>query len=257
MEAILDQLFVTFPFEKKIFNPDKLPVEYVGHPIVEEVSKSSVPPLEISSIHRVLAIFPGSRKKEILRNFPQQIRVAKRLLDEHPELFLVISVSEPKFSLLLDDILKSEGILDKTRIMFTSQGQNHALMKRASLAIAKSGTNNLELALYGVPTIVTYAISPLDYFIAKHILRIRLPHFCIVNILANERIYPELYGPQFTEQALYFHAKQFLTSEKTLQECREKCLGIGKILETKQPEQEISLALKSFLDNEKSTSTIH
>ncbi|NGX27412.1 MAG: Lipid-A-disaccharide synthase [Chlamydiae bacterium] len=253
MEKILDHLFVIFPFEKEIFDPEKLKVDYVGHPLIQQIENDKTPPIDVNQDYRVLALFPGSRRKELLRNFPTQIRVAKKLLDEHPDIFLVISVAEPSFSLLLDQMMRREGILSKERILFASASQNSTLMKRASLAIAKSGTNNLELALYGVPTIVTYAIDPLDFFIAKNLLRIRLPHYCIVNIIAKKRIFPELYGPLFTENALYDSAKQFLTSDQALQECREKCQEIGKILERKQPEEEISNTLKTLLDEKRST----
>jgi len=253
MEKILDHLFVTFPFEKEIFNKEKLQVDYVGHPLLEQIEKDNTPPIDVDPKYRVLALFPGSRQNEILRNFPMQIRVAKKLLDEHPDLFLVISVAKSPFSLLLDQIMKREGILERDRIMLISSSQNSALMKKAYLAIAKSGTNNLELALYKVPTVVTYAIGPLDLFIAKNLLRIRLPHYCIVNIVAKKRIYPELYGPKFTEKALYDHTKQFLTSEQLHQQCREKCGEIGTILIRKQPEEEISQVLKKALHEHKPT----
>ncbi|NGX59011.1 MAG: Lipid-A-disaccharide synthase [Chlamydiae bacterium] len=248
MEKILDLLFVTFPFEKEIFDPSKLQVEYVGHPLIQQTESDKAPPIDVDPKYRVLALFPGSRHKELLRNFPSQIRVCKKLLDEHPDLFLVVSVAEAPFSLLLDQMMRKEGFLSKDRIMFVSSAQNRSLMKRANFAIAKSGTCNLELALYGVPTIVTYAINPLDLFIARNLLRIRLPHYCIVNIIAKKRIFPELYGPNFTQEALYDHAKKFLSSDQSLEECREKCREIGIILEKKQPEEEISSALKNLLD---------
>lgn len=257
MEKILDQLFVIFPFEKEIFNHEKLPVEYVGHPLAIQISKDHAPPIDIDIQHRVLALFPGSREKELIRNFPMQLRVAKKLLDEHPELILAISLAKPSFSLLLDIMIRDEGIISKERIMFTSSSQNSALMKRASFAIAKSGTNNLELALYCVPTVVTYAIDPLDLFITRNFLRIRLENYCIVNIIAGERIYPELYGPNFTEESLYTHAKHFLTSEHALQETREKCIKMGKLFEEKQPEDTIIPALKLILDEEKPSPDLH
>lgn len=250
MEKIFDHLFVTFPFEKKLFDKRKLDVDYVGHPLVHEMSNSP-PPIDIDPTYRVLALFPGSRKKELIRNFPKQIRVAKKLLKEHPNLFLVVSVAHPQFSLLLDGIMKSEGIPRSKRMMFINASQNRALMRRASLAIAKSGTINLELALQKVPTIVTYEIGKADLFIAKNILRINLPHYCIVNILAGKQIYPELYGPNFTEEALYTHAKEFLNQQKTLLDCGEKCGEIDKILSEKHPEQEITQKVKKILSEDR------
>lgn len=75
-------------------------------------------------------------------------------------------------------------------------------MKAAHLAIAKSGTVTLELALHRVPTVVMYAVSKLDKIIAYDILRIRLPFYCLVNIIAEEELFPELIGPRLTFETL-------------------------------------------------------
>ncbi|NGX37693.1 MAG: Lipid-A-disaccharide synthase [Chlamydiae bacterium] len=247
MENILDQLFVIFPFETNLFNPQKLPVHYVGHPLVHRIAADSSTPIDIHPQYRVVALFPGSREKELLRNFPMQLRVAKNLLNKYPDLFFVVSVAEPSFSRKLDEMLRMQGFHARDRILFIESSQNASLMKRSTLAIAKSGTNNLELALFQVPTVVTYGISPLDLFIAKNILRIRLPHYCIVNIIAEKRIFPELIGPHFTEKTLFSHADRLLGSPQALQECREKCREMGKLLENKHPEQEIAKTIKSLI----------
>lgn len=247
MEKIFDHLFVTFPFEKDLFDKNKLHVEYVGHPLVHEVAKNHSPPIDIPPEFRVLAVFPGSRKKEVFRNFPTQVKVIKALLDQHKDLFVVVSVSSPSFSLLLDHIVKQERIDLKERIMFIDFSQNYALMKRAAVAIAKSGTITIELALHHVPTVVTYGIGKLDLWIAQNLLKINLPHYCIVNILAQQRIFPELYGPNLTEEALFTHVHTFLSSENPRLDCREKCTTIGKILGNDQPGKKISSTLKSLI----------
>ncbi len=243
MEKILNHLFVIFPFEQSLFDPKKLQVHYVGNPLKQNLTYQKTPPLQIDLQFRVVGIFPGSRQKELWRNFPIHLQVAKKLLEKHPDLFFVVSVAHPSFSLLLENMLKTEGFAKKDRILLLDSSQNGALMKRCTLAIAKSGTNNLELALHQVPTVVTYGIGPLDFFIAKNLLRIRLPYYCITNIVANGSVFPELIGPQLTQDALFSHANQFLTSEHASEECREKCRELDKILETKNPEMEISRIL--------------
>ncbi len=249
MEKNLDRLFVIFPFEKQLFNTEKLSVDYVGHPLVHTVANIKTPPLHIDPEYRVVGIFPGSRQKELLRNFPEQLSAAKKLLKKHPDLFFAISVAHPSFSLQLENMMREQEFFGD-RIMLVDASQNEALMQRCTMAIAKSGTNNLELALHGIPTVVTYGIGPLDLFIAKNLLRIRLPFYCIVNIVANKSIFPELIGPQFNHESLFNHADHFLSSPEALQECREKCQDIGTMLEKKMPEQEITKTLNSLI-NEK------
>jgi lipid-A-disaccharide synthase len=246
MEDTLDALFVTFPFEEHLFNSSKLDVHYVGHPLVRSVAKQQSPPIDIDPKLRVLALFPGSREKELHRNFPLQLKVISRLLDFYPDLFLVISVSQPRFSLILDQLTKNQHFKKGSRVLFVDASQNGALMKRADLAIAKSGTINLELALHHVPTIVTYGIGPLDLLIAKNLLRICLPHYSLPNIIAGDQIYPELIGPRFTEEALFNEANHFLSDPKNLDSCREKCVKLGKLLDDKLPEGEITDVLEQW-----------
>lgn len=78
------------------------------------------------------------------------------------------------------------------------------------MAIAKSGTVTLELALHRVPTVVTYGVSFLDTIITYYILKIRLRFYCIVNIIAQKEIFSELIGPNFTLSTLKEQAESLL-----------------------------------------------
>lgn len=239
MEKILDALFVTFPFEEHLFDRKRLSVHYVGHPLVHEIEQARANPIDIDKKLRVLALFPGSREKELHRNFPLQLKVASRLLELHSDLFVAVSVAEPRFSLILDQLIK-QSPFKKKEILLIDSSQSTALMQRADLAIAKSGTVNLELALHGVPTVVTYGVGPLDLFIARDLLRIRLPYFSLPNIIMSDEVFPELIGPNFTEQALFERVNQFLTHPTLAEECREKCRKLCKLLKGKTPQHEIS-----------------
>ena len=239
MEKILDHLFVIFPFETALFDKNKLSVNFVGHPLVQKTKALAGIPLETLPGKRVIALFPGSREKELYRNFPLQLRALKRLREKHRDLIFFVSVAQAKFSLTLDRIMRQEGIKPGDSIILIDAYQNKALMEKASFAIAKSGTCNLELALHGVPTIVTYGIGALDLFIAKNLLKINLPHYSIVNIIAKETLFPELIGPDFTEENLFRAADGYLSSPFALEECRKKCGNLSKLLGNKHPEKEI------------------
>ena len=76
------------------------------------------------------------------------------------------------------------------------------LLSAADLAIAKSGTVNMELALHGVPQIASYRVSRITAFIAKHILRFQVDHISPVNLLLEERLVPELVQKELTPEAL-------------------------------------------------------
>lgn len=205
MGKTLDLLLSILPFEKEIFTKTPLHVSYVGHPLIERLKQYDYKTLPLDG--KVIALFPGSRKKEIERNLPMYLDVCRTFLK--PGFKVALSISDERHKPLIQEILKAKG-WDEKEITFVSSDYSYELMKTAYLAIAKSGTVTLELALHRVPTVVTYAVSFLDKIIAYDILRIRLPFYCIVNILAQKEVYAELIGPRLTHPALKEKAEALL-----------------------------------------------
>jgi lipid-A-disaccharide synthase len=229
MEKNLDLLLSIFPFEKELFS-DALSVEYVGHPLVDRIENEPKHTFSWADGRKVISLFPGSRKKEILLNFPLQLKAFKSIASNE-ELIGAVSVSQEAFLPLLKTCIENEGLKD--RIKLIPAKDTYILMRSSYFAIAKSGTVTLELAIHKVPTVVTYGIAPLDLFIAKNILRISLPFYCIVNILLKKQVFKELIGPALTEKALNQEVKNLLDPSyilevKKLSESAVKLLGTKK-----------------------------
>lgn len=205
LETYFDHLFCLFPFEPAFFPQKKLQVSYIGHPLIQKIE----PLPEDLKKEPLILLFPGSRRKEVVRNLPIQLKAAKKFCEAHPEFQIAISLSQPDFP------IESENAL-----LFSSS-ENYTMMKRATLAIAKSGTINLELALHELPTVVTYQMSRFDYILGKYLLRIRLPHFCIVNYLLNERVFPEHYGIVKEEEVYQSLEKTFATKTSIAIKCKK------------------------------------
>jgi lipid-A-disaccharide synthase len=216
MAENLDLLLSILPFEKQLFEKTKLRVEYIGHPLAEKIL-----PQENPDTH-LIAFFPGSRTKEIERNFPYFIRLATWLKRDFPDYRYAFSVSQEKYRPLLKKMAPGLGLATP------------AEMKKLKpfLAVAKSGTITLELALQEIPTIVTYAISPLDVFIAKYIFRISLPYYALPNLIAGKTIFPELIGPDLTDERLLKEVKNLMINQdvwdRTKAECKSLRALIGK-----------------------------
>jgi len=96
-----------------------------------------------------------------------------------------------------------------------------------TLAIAKCGTIALELALRGIPTVVTYGMSPLDTALAKWLFRINLPHYSLPNLILNRLLFPELIGPALTDENLFQAVSSLLSS---LDACRHGCQEVRAAL---------------------------
>ena len=76
------------------------------------------------------------------------------------------------------------------------------LCAAADLALNKSGTVNLELALRGVPQVVAYRVSRPTAWVARHLLRFRVDHISPVNLVLGERLVPELLQDELTPEAV-------------------------------------------------------
>lgn len=185
MAEVHDLLLTIYPFEPAYFSHTGLPVKYVGNPLLH-----TLPKLNLKEKQPILALFPGSRPKEIDRNLPLQQEAAELFLKKHPEFKLEVSINDPS---------------------------RYALMQKASLALAKSGTVTLELALYGCPTVVQYRLTPLNYLLARYLFRIDLPHYALPNILLQERCFPEFYSVNISPEDLANSLEEQLARKEQVQ----------------------------------------
>lgn len=244
MEKYLDYLFTILPFESKIFQ--SLPVQYVGHPLISRIQSYQYQSLDLPKDKQIIALFPGSRFKEIARNLPIYLDACNHLYANNPNIHIAISVAQPKFHSQILSILQKKSW--KNPITFVALTQTYELMQQAHLAIAKSGTVTLELALHCVPTVVTYGLSKLDLIIARDLLRIRLPFYCLVNIIANEEVFPELIGPHFTKTSLLSHIDCLIDNPEM---CKKKCRHVLSQLGTVNTAKEVSKQIYLMLSLKK------
>lgn len=247
----LDCLFTIFPFEKKCFDNTTLKVQYIGNPLPHYLLEHTYTDLwkekkKIPLNSEIISFFPGSRKKEIDKNLPIQFKVAKKLLEKNSNLSFCISVHQENFKPFIEYLWKNN--FPKTPLFFIDSIENYDLMNASFLAIATSGTITLELALHHIPTVVTYAIKTIDRLIAQKLLKIDLPHYCIVNIIENKRIFPELFGPNLTEENLFFWANHLLHDVNARQECIKQCQSLHASLKEKKPSVTAAASLLTLLN---------
>jgi lipid-A-disaccharide synthase len=205
MEKNLDLLLSVLPFEKKYFT--SLRVEYIGHPLVQQIVPNTAPPQPL------IALFPGSRSHEIKKNLPYMVQLQQAF----PGYDFVISCAHEKLRPLLQH--QPIPVLSPTEMK-----KLHPV-----LAVAKSGTVTLELALQEIPTVVIYAISWLDTFIARHIFHIFLPYYALPNLIAQKLIFPELIGPALNLESLCREVKSLLENPSaTIAACKTLKSQLGK-----------------------------
>lgn len=233
MVKALDLLLCILPFETQLFEATPLKACFVGHPLAERLASHVYKPLPFTPTNKLLSLFPGSRRKEIERNLPLMLEACLSEKNKGEEFQIALSVSEERFLPLIEKITRQAGV----DVLLVPSIFSYELMKASYLAIAKSGTVTVELAFHGIPTVVVYAVSFLDRMIAYHLLRIRLPFYCLVNIIAAEEIFPELIGPQLTLKSLVDSIDKLLKEPKR-QQIQEQCRSLIKTLSSKATSQE-------------------
>ncbi len=243
--ASYNRLFSILPFEKTCFKGTNLQVDYLGHPLIATLAQHPYRPLEIPAGKKVVAIFPGSRRQELQKNLPLLLKVARTLHEKYPDLYFCISCAQPHFQDVLQTAISDSGLSNVASLI--EPKRSYDLMRISHLALAKSGTVTLELALHQVPTVVVYGISPLDLFIARDLLRIRLPYYSLPNILRKKEVFPEFFGPNFTEENVLSVARLFLEDPFARIQCISECQAIILELGKKDAHQEAAHLIEKNL----------
>ncbi|MDB6081052.1 MAG: lipid-A-disaccharide synthase [Chlamydiia bacterium] len=225
MAQYFDLLITLFSFEPQYFAHTTLKTIWAGHPIVESINQESL------QREPLIALYPGSRPAEVRRNLPKQLEAAalfcQKIAEKGVQFEIAISGASQDLRSQIDtiiaDLQKQGRIATSQKITLIPFEERYQVMKRSSLALAKCGTVNLELALHEVPTIVTYELSFLNRFLATYVLNIDLPFYSIVNILKKKEIFPELIKEKTTPQSIADSLVSFYSNPELLKSCKKEC----------------------------------
>lgn len=187
----LTHLLTLFPFEPPYFEKEGLPTTFVGHPLVEmDISLQRGEDFRqrygYTEEQPLLCLLPGSRQKEIDSLLPLFLESLKVLMSRFPDLHIILPVV-PHLEARVRAYLKDSILPIK---IISDPQEKIAAMAASNIALAASGTVALELALTQTPMVIAYKINPLTAWVMRHLLL--TPYVCLVNILLNQRIVPEL-----------------------------------------------------------------
>jgi lipid-A-disaccharide synthase len=196
-------LLAMFPFESALYAKSGLPVTYVGHPLADiiplKVDKAEAKAqLRLPSRKLVVALLPGSRRSELQHMAETFILAAHRFRQEVPEVHFVCPLATRETRDLFEATLHAHQRTDLPLTLLF--GHSHEALAAADLALVASGTATLEAALHKTPMVITYRQSPLSWALQRQMLY--LPYVGMPNILAGERLVPELIQGRATPAAL-------------------------------------------------------
>lgn len=189
----VDKVLSILPFEVEFFARHGVAVEYVGHPLVDELHQlvAAPPPRQ----DRTLALLPGSRWQEVGALLPEMVLAARALRQKDRSLRVKVLVAPGL------EVRRVRALLgDAAAWLELVVEDRHDHLAAASAALVASGTATLECALLDVPMVVAYRLHPLTYALARRL--VRLPHVSLVNLVAGRSVVPELLQGACTWQAL-------------------------------------------------------
>ena len=217
-----DKIFAIFKQEANFYQKRGGNVLWVGHPMIDltkklPLKKDSRNILKLRANQHILLIMPASRPQELRYILPVFMKTAKRLQQKYPNLIVYIPSCRKVFDERFKKALRKYEIIGEIISQEDIKKLKPYIYSLTQLALCKSGTVNMELALYGIPQIVGYRVSRVTAFIAKKILNFKVKFISPVNLLLKKLIIPEFVQKNFDDYKIFCKACKLLDreSEKT------------------------------------------
>ncbi len=207
----VDRMAVIFPFEESFYRSHGVKATFVGHPLLESVKadedrETALEKLGLDPQKPVVALLPGSRRAEITRHLPVMRDAAALLGRERRVQFFCVrapTIGAPEVEAILQGAVPAIPVIDDDR---------YNAVHAADLVWTASGTATVEIALLGRPMIIVYRLSWLTYWIARCLVRVR--HIGMVNLIAEERLMPELIQSDVNPERLAAESRALLEDAK-------------------------------------------
>jgi lipid-A-disaccharide synthase len=230
IKARVDHMAVILPFEKSIYEQHQIPVSFVGHPLMDaafpQPERNIV--IEIGQKDVTVSLLPGSREGEVRRLLPAMLEAAEHLQANWTGMQFLLSCAPTIDRELLSRVVKGYPALN----LQVSTDPVTALFKKSHLSIVASGTASLEAAIYGIPAIIVYSTSRLNYAMAKRLINVS--HIGLANLIAQRRVIPELIQGDASAAKIAAAALDLLTDpskygamQEELREIRKRLGGGG------------------------------
>lgn len=210
IEKCVHTLFTIIPFEKKWFQDRGVKrIQSVPHPVwiqykdeIEQLPIKSLPPL---GKRVTLLLLPGSRNFEVEALLPFFVRAAQELKKTQQ-----ISVSLVRSSSVKSEIY--DPFLSEVDHIYPNEELSCAL-KAADFSFAASGTVTLSLALFGVPSLITYKGSLFNKFVFDNFLNYD-GYVGLANIVHGKEMFPEYVQDRATVYNLVRYGKKLMNDNK-------------------------------------------
>jgi lipid-A-disaccharide synthase len=231
---VTDRLLAIFPEEASFFAKKGVLTTWVGHPLLDRMidaptREESRLKLGIDSHQVAIALLPASRQQELKYLLPVMCEAAQQLQSLIPEAHFYIPLSLAAYRSTIETTVKRYNLRATIQ-----EGNPLEVIAASDLAITKSGTVNLEIALLNVPQLVIYRLSKSTMWLARTFLNFSISFMSPVNLVVMREIVPELLQEELTSENIVQESLELLLNAKRrqqvftdYQEMREKLGEVG------------------------------
>lgn len=183
IKRYIDTLFIIFPFEKDFYKKFDYPVEYVGNPIMDAIDFRKPDTEAFKKEYalddrKIVALLPGSRKREIEHNFPIMLKTA----EQFPNLQFLVAGAPSLDRSFIEKFITQPNV----KLLYN---QTHEVLRKADAALVTSGTATLETAILNIPEVCCYKGDTLSYHIAKKLIKVKF--ISLVNLVMEKEVIKE------------------------------------------------------------------
>ena len=214
----VDKLMCILPFEEEFFRTRGVNATYVGNPTLDQMPPQAPPEqfrkaLGLDTEGPVFAVLPGSRRSEISRLGSTLAEVAAKVIAQKPGTRVVVPVAPGLPREFVEAPFTAVGVKP-----ILIDGRAAEVVGACDVALVASGTATLEAGLMRRPLIAVYRVNALSYAVGK--MLVKIPFFCLVNLLVGKKVVPELLQGDMTVDRIVAELEPLWSGP-----AREECLS--------------------------------
>lgn len=219
LSSICNEVISILPFEYEFFKKFGLEVNYVGHPLADEINQFDPNSFHISAENNkeIIALLPGSRKHEIKSMLP----IFLKIIQDFPQYQFVVAGAPA----IEESVYRKNGLPTQVPIIF---GKTYHVLNQAKAAIVTSGTATLETALLNTPQMICYKGNPISYQIVKRLIKI--PYVSLVNLILQKPLVKEYLQYDLTEENLKNELLNITENEAYIQSIKNGYASLREIV---------------------------
>lgn len=224
MRRWVDDVLCTLPFEEAWYRERGVRAHYIGHPYFDELPRQHLDPAFLAEhqarTETTIAVLPGSRAQEIVRNLSMLVRAATLIHARRPDTHFLIACLKPAHHHVV------EKYLGRRRLTFLTPcvGRTPEIIRLAHSCMAVSGSVGLELLYHAKPSVIVYCIRRLDLAVCRWLKA--TDYISLVNLLAGKELYPEYLTDRCRAEAMSGHVLRWLNDAAAYAAVREELLAL-------------------------------